>query len=200
MSGCRLVRAGRWRAGSVHAILPVLLLGVAPRARAAFSLTGTWSGTFACEDVAFGATTTRKGTVAISITQNEVDLFALIVLDGSAPARYRGHVQVPVPGVGAVTLVACGTQPDSPHYAEIISGRAKVTSSAASLKGLSAYEDTSLSVVGGTCRYRVVRTSVADPLVGACPSLDQTTTNPTCTTTSTTATSFVATSSTTTPQ
>jgi hypothetical protein len=148
----------------------------APPALAALNLTGTWTGTWKCKDVTNGAATKPGGTVTMTITQSGGDANASLqwtLKDGSpgGSETYQGHVQevAAKPGQGATTLVGCETRPGSSVYAETLSANVKVTSSNATLKGISTYEQANNSIVGGTCKYSLKRTATADPVVAACP-------------------------------
>jgi hypothetical protein len=145
-------------------------------ALAALDLTGTWAGTWKCKDVTSGAATKPGGTVTMTVTQTGGDANASLqwTLKDGSPAgseTYQGHVQeiAAKPGQGATTLVGCETRPGSSVYTETLSANVKVTSSNATLKGISTYEQANNSIVGGTCKYSLKRTTATDPSVAACP-------------------------------
>jgi hypothetical protein len=147
-----------------------------PPALAALDLTGTWQGTITCKDVTSGAATKPGGTITMSVTQGGLgtvsDDFAAYVEwgGGSQARRFLGQVQelTAKPGQGATTLIACGTTAGSSIYGETLSANVKVSSSSATFKGVSAYEEAGVPTVGGTCKYSLKRISTADPFTVGC--------------------------------
>jgi hypothetical protein len=148
----------------------------APSALAALDLTGTWTGKWSCKDVTNGAAMKPGGTVTMTVTQSGGDANAILqwtLKDGSpgGSETYQGHVQeiTAKPGQGASTLIGCETRAGSSLYAEALSANVKVTSSSATFKAVSTYEQANIPTVGGTCKYSLKRTTTADPGVATCP-------------------------------
>ena len=151
------------------------LIGAAPPAMAAINLTGTWEGTWSCKDVTLGAANKPGGALTMTVTQSGNDVYAFIDYDGSGTASFQGHVGelTDKPGQGASTLIACSTRAGSDQYGGTLSAKVKVNQDdplQASLKGTSAYEGSAPFLsVGGTCKYSLKRTALANPGVVACP-------------------------------
>jgi len=141
---------------------------------AALDLTGTWAGTWACKDVTSGAAQKPGGALTMTVTQSGDDVYAFIDYDGSGTSSFQGHVGelTDKPGQGASTLIACSTRAGSDQYGETLSAKVKVNQDKpikATLKGTSAYEGSApFPSVGGTCKYSLKRTALADPLVDGC--------------------------------
>jgi hypothetical protein len=161
--GLRLAR-------SLAMALVIVAAAYAPPALAALDLTGTWTGTWKCKDVTSGAATKPEGTVTMTITQSGGDVNAFVDWGGSNDT-FQGHIQelTDKPGQGATTLIACETRAGSSSYAETLSANVKVSAKRATFKGVSAYEEATRTVVGGTCKYSLKRTATTDPGVAACP-------------------------------
>ena len=157
------------RGGRFAVALVMVAAFYTPQALAALDLTGTWTGTWTCKDVTSGAVTKPSGTVTIAVTQNGGDVNADVNW-GSSQARFLGQVQelTAKPGQGATTLIACGTTAGSSVYGETLSANVKVSSSSATFKGVSAYEQAELLTVGGTCKYSLKRTATANPGINTC--------------------------------
>jgi cysteine-rich repeat protein len=138
---------------------------------AALDLTGTWQGKWKCKAVTGGAATKPQGLVTMTVTQSGGNVNALLDWEGFGSGAFQGHVQerIDKPGQGATTLLACSTLAGSSNYAEALSANVKVSSSTATLKGVSTYEELPVLTVGGTCKYSLKRTALADPGVAACP-------------------------------
>jgi cysteine-rich repeat protein len=157
------------------ALLFAVLIGAPAAALAALDLTGTWAGTWKCKDVTGGAATKPQGTISGTVTQSGSNVNAFFIFNGvgGGVASYQGHVEelTAKPGQGATTLIACGTTAGSSSYAEALSANVKVSSSSATFKAVSVYEEADISRVGGTCKYSLKRTATADPGVGACPAV-----------------------------
>jgi cysteine-rich repeat protein len=151
----------------------VVVLGMLTSAPvlAALDLTGTWQGKWKCKAVTGGAATKPQGAVTMMVTQSGGDVNALLDWEGFGSGAFQGHVQerIDKPGQGATTLLACSTRAGSSNYAEALSANVKVSSSTATLKGVSTYEELPVPTVGGTCKYSLKRTALADPGVAACP-------------------------------
>lgn len=149
-----------------------LLVSVAiPSTGSAFDLTGTWTGSWSCQDFDGSKFKEGNGNSTLLITQNGNEIAAN--LDGG-DFLYNGGA---IPDAqkpdekGEVVLIQCGTDnlPFAGPEAEIV--RAKVKTKLAggqgSLKGVSFFEND--LVLLGTCKYNFKRQDVADPNVSRCP-------------------------------
>jgi hypothetical protein len=136
----------------------------------AFDLTGTWLGSYKCDE--FDGVKHKAGnkTSTILITQNG-NILAMS-LNGSFKYNGAAIADAKKPDLqGEAVFNQCGTDnvPVSGTQGEILRAKVKTKTGTpkASFKGLSIFEDPAVPV--GTCKYSFKRTDTTDPNVAACP-------------------------------
>lgn len=146
-----------------------LLTGLAPAAAQPPSpdLTGTWEGGWTCNTLAEGVPTVLVDDESVMkithVSDTEVRMSNLAGLElfySGFAVGWEGQ-----PSKGAVTFVACQTNPNDFAYNEILSAR--FDTATGRLRGYSAFNER-LTFVGGACKWSFTRVDTADPGVPAC--------------------------------
>ncbi len=159
-----------WGFGALLALTSVVAGATSARA---FTLTGTWEGTYACKGVTSTGKDAYVDQLVAKITQVGTGVGAEITFNGN-PFRYNGIAvaNVTKPDKGDVVLVLCGTDDDTGTglYDEL--GRFGVTTKPAkgtgSIKGISQFSTPEPAAY--TCKWKLKRTDATDPVVTvACP-------------------------------
>lgn len=153
-------------------VMAALALGVVgrPMHASAFDLTGTWLGSYKCDefDGAKRKSANKASTVLISQNGNTLAMS----LNGSFFYNGAAISDAKKPDVqGEAVFNQCGTNnvPVSGAQGEILRAKVKTKTGTAkaSFKGLSIFEDPAVLV--GTCKYSFKRQDTTDPNVAVCP-------------------------------
>jgi len=157
-------------------LTPALLASFASHA-AAFDLTGTYTGVWACKLVDAGAKSSFKDVFTADILQNgnAIGIVANFV-GGAEPYVGLANFSPAKPAKGEFAMIHCGTNDvvgDAGTYDSI--GRMQVTTKSgktkATIKGTTIFSDPGVvEVSAGTCTLKFTRTGTVSALsTTACP-------------------------------
>lgn len=131
-------------------------------------LTGTWDGKLQCKGYDEGAKLSSTSTGNLLITQDSTDLnlnFLGVIYNGAAQVDNKAATKK-----SHGTIIACGSMSD---YSANIDMASFVASINVKDDSKSSFKANSFNLVDDgtflTCTWTFLRTSQADPVVGACP-------------------------------
>jgi hypothetical protein len=148
-------------------LLSALTLLIAPATRA-IDVTGTWTGEQRCKFFD-GVQTKRTFGLSNQVKISQLDGHVAVETPGGVGSFYNGQVQDDAnkPTKGRVVLAECRSAANLDGYNELVHLTGTANQSSGRLRGDSVVRSQLGEI--GTCKWKLIRSSGANPQVTGCP-------------------------------